>query len=440
MNQFLSRIRHPACAVLVRNLIVVVFFIGSSAGSTVDLAADDMWDTLEGEGRALDIMGLQRIADGLQIYGVEYVEELIEAPNVSGAEPALSRVERKQLYVIRVGHDEGILWRHVYPSLPDVHEIFSADTAHNGYMCIVFGEKTRQQDLLKPVLIQIDAQGKILWARRNLIDSRIATAAGNPSLEQIANLDTLRVSATPGNGCMLAFITRVVTRDTENFYLHLIQHDQDGSERWHHTTETQLFGRMFLISDADAKHYDIVQTNQSRDAAIQAMIQGEPFNPQTSVMGISYSGDVLYSIDSPASLVSVWVNGVANANGENILIVGKTRSAWAVFLNSDGEVVQRFDSLPGEFNAVAATLSGGYVLVRGHSMTFANDKLQPGLTVDINNAVIRRYINQYLTARLPDDIPVEQIVAWKSDEYLLLYKLGSRLLKVKVPAKSHEGQ
>ena len=142
---------------------------------------------------------------------------------------------------------------------------------------------------------------------------------------------------------------------------------------------------------------------------------------------------MLYSIDSPASLVSVWVNGVANASDENILLVGKTRSAWAGYLNSGGEIVQHFDALSGEFNAVAATLSGGYVLVRGNSITFADDKLQPGPTMDINSAVTRRYINHYLMARLPDDIPVEKIVAWKTDEYLLLFKLGGRLLKVKIP-------
>ena len=117
MNQSPFRIRRPACAVLVRSVMVMVCFTGGAEG----IAADDMWDALEGEGKALDIMGLERIADGLQIYGAEYVEELIEvdAPNVSGSEPTLSRIVRKQLYVIRVGHDERILGRHVYPSLPD---------------------------------------------------------------------------------------------------------------------------------------------------------------------------------------------------------------------------------------------------------------------------------------------------------------------------------
>ena len=33
-------------------------------------------------------------------------------------------------------------------------------------------------------------------------------------------------------------------------------------------------------------------------------------------------------------------------------------------------------------------------------------------------------------ARLPDDMPVEQMIALGNHEYMILYKLGSKLVKV----------
>jgi hypothetical protein len=36
-------------------------------------------------------------------------------------------------------------------------------------------------------------------------------------------------------------------------------------------------------------------------------------------------------------------------------------------------------------------------------------------------------------------LPVDQIVPWNTNQYLLLYKLGSRLLKVNVPDHGHHG-
>lgn len=430
MNDAVYRTGHSPWALLLRTLAATACIVMAPAG----FSGDDMWQVLAADGNTLDIMGLEPISDGLRIYGAQYVEQLVKSPGERGAEATLSTMVRKQLYVMRIDHDERVRWRHVYAALPDVQEIFSANAARDGSLCIVFGERHLSQGVLDPVLVQLDAGGKILWARRNLTDVQDTSGTAKSTLEQIANLDTLRVVATPDNGCMLSFVSRVVNAEAERFYLHLIHHARDGIPRWRHKTQTSLFGRMFLVNDANNGYYVVVLTNQSRDAAIQAMVEGAAFNPQTTILGISHAGEVLYRVESPKSLAMVWVNAVANAQDDHILLAGKTQSAWAGYIDRDGRVAQRFEGPPGEFNAVGVKTQGGYLFARGSMVQEADEKLRPGRSMQINRLVTRRYTNRYLAARLPDDISVQQIVAWKPAEYLLLYKLGSRLLKINTSA------
>lgn len=388
-----------------------------------------MWDLLARQEPALEIMKLDKVADGLLIYG---------ARSTSSDRPGgtLSIIHR-QLSVIRVDQQEQISWRHAYSSLPDAHEVFATGTTPNGHSCVVYGEQRRGEELLNPVLLQLDPKGKIVWARREITGSRHTGARA--SLEQVANLDTIQVSATPDDGCLLVFVSRLLTQTTETYQLHFIQHRADGSEMWRESVPTQLYGRTFLLNDESARRYIIVQTNQSRDAAIAAMVQGVSFNPQTDVIGLSYRGKVLYHSPLTQNLEAVWVKGAVSGHDGSILLAGKSGSAWMGYLNANGKVLRQGMGLGREFSAVAADESGGYVFTGDGAVVVTDAKLQPLLTTEIGDTVVRRSVNKYLAARIPADMPVEQIIPWKTNQYLLLYKLGSKLLKVTVPAHGQHG-
>lgn len=392
-----------------------------------------MWDVLQRRGDELEVMKLERSADGLLLYGAKGDQSTAGREKMT-PDPALET--GRHLAVVYVDQSERIVRQQIYSALPDVHEIFSTRSTAKGEICIAYGEQRQGEELLNPVLVRLDAKGKIAWASREIISARHKTAGTTDSLEQVANFDTIQVGITPDNGCLLAFVTRVVTRDGETFRLSLIHHTSDGTVQWRKSVPTALYGRMFMLHDVAAKRYVMVQTNQSRDAAIAAMLQGVPFKPHTVMTGFDNTGEVVFHTELAGDLGSVWVNGVVPGPEAGILLVGKLQAAWAGNIATDGELLGQFSSSFKEFNAVTKTLSGNFAFAGAESLVVTDNQFRSQHNININDTITQQFVNQFLASRLPDDVPVEQIVAWHPREFLLLYKLGSRLVKVVVPAKT----
>ncbi|WP_455221240.1 hypothetical protein [Kaarinaea lacus] len=410
-----------------RRMAVSLLFIHSLC-----IANDNLWDVLNQEGRTLDIMSINSVADQLMFIGARYVELPSPAREQSEVSPVFPPLVRKQLFMMRVAPDEKVLWQQTYPVLPDVHEIYSAAASANQHLCIIYGEQSSEDEvILDPVLLQIDVHGKILWAKRNLITVSNGVNQGSGSLEQIANLDTLRVTTSPDNGCVLTYVTRTVEGQDEKFRLHISQHSAEGNVQWHQALDTELYGKLFLVRNEQANRYMVVQTNQSRDAAVRAMMLAVPFAPKTALIGIDYQGKVSFQRIDPQALSKLWVKTVLDANGKFILIAGKTKTAWAGLVNQDGEIKNYTDKLDDEFSASAAK-SSRFLLARGDHVTLTTGNLDIVSDQPTKDVTIRQYLNQYLMARLPDDLPVQQIIPAGNNEFLLLYTLGSKLLKVRL--------
>lgn len=414
-----------------RNFKFWVFF-ALLVSSCASLGAENLWHVLKREGKELDITSLASFAGEFAIVGAQYVEIPWASQGDTEISPLVPPIVRKQLYIIRVTENDNIVWRQSYPALPDVHEIFSVAATNDQRLCVLFGEQRSQEAILNPVLLQVDEAGKVLWVKRNVISSLATSLHKSASTTQVANLDTLRVVESTANGCVLTFVTHQLFNETEKFQLHAIQFLPDGTIQWQQHLDTEMYGKLFLINNRAANHYVIIQTNQSRDAAIEAMMLGVPFIPQAAVVGISFKGEVVYQFANPDSLSNVWVKDAYDAIGESFLIAGKTGTAWAGKLNKSGRVLSYVDVHEGEFNAVSEAESSGYLFARGDSLTLSDKNLKTHSDQKIKDVTTNQYINQYLMARLPDDLPVEQMILLHRNEYLLLYKLGSKLLKVRI--------
>lgn len=421
-------IRYPALFRRVRwRMAVALLFTHSLC-----IANDNLWDVLKQEGQALDIMSINSVADQLMLIGAKYVELPWLAQEQSEVSPVLPPLVRKQLFMMGIAPDEQVLWQQTYPVLPDVHEIYSTAATNNRHVCILYGEQSSDDEaILDPVLLQLDRHGKILWAKRNLI--KASNGGNQPSglLEQIANLDTLRVTTSPDNGCVLTYVTRSIEGPEEKFRLHIIQHSVEGNVQWRQALDTELYGKLFLVRNEQARQYVVVQTNQSRDAAVRAMMLAVPFVPKTALIGLDYQGKVSFQRIDPPALSRLWVKTVLDANGEFILLGGKTKAAWAGLVDQDGEIKIYTDKLDDEFTA-SAEKSGRFLLARGDHVTLTTGNLVIVSDQSTQDVTIRQYLNQYLMARLPDDLPVQQIIPVGNNEFLLLYTLGSKLLKVRL--------
>lgn len=420
------------CYLLSHHRVARLFALILFSASTSGFAASDFWEILQQQGKTLDIMSIDSAGGQLMVIGARYVEAPLVVPEGSEVSPFLPSVVRKQLFVMGVAANEQVLWQQTYPALPDVHEIYSSAASDNERLCVLYGEQpTDDASGLDPVLLQLDVQGKILWAKRNLITSSTVNAQGAGLLEQVANLDTLKVVTSPDNGCVLAYITRTISQEEEKFKLHVIEHTASGDVKWHQSLDTSLYGKMFLVHNRKAKRYVIVQTNQSRDAAVQAMMLAVPFVPKTALIGLDYSGEVSFQSIEPAELAKLWVKTAMDTDGDSVLLAGKTKAAWAGLVKPNGEIQSYTDRFDDEYSA-AATDSAGILLSRGDHLTLTSARLELVSDRAIQPITTRRYVNQYLAARLPDDLPVQQIIPVGRNEYLLLYTLGSKLLKIRI--------
>lgn len=413
-----------------RVFLRIVLLISGLFYVNAGYANDDLWKVLQKEGDALELMAIVSLGDSILLVGAKYEEQVWRANDGDGS-TLVAPVIRKQLHLINFNLDEKLIWSQSYPVFPDVNEIFSVSVTGGKHICIAYGRHYRNNEVINPVVLQLEPGGKIIWANTEAIPG--SSIKPSPStLVQVANLDSIKTVGTEDSGCGLGYILRRQTVDRESLEVNLLHFDNKGNLQWHFNRETDLYGKMFIAHDQQAKHFAIVQTNQSRDAAIEAMMAARAFTPHTSMSIVSSNGELVKYHKELQQLSNIWVKHIVDAPGERILLVGNSKSAWAGFIDTQGQVSGINNSLEGEFSHVNFREKNGYLLVRDESLVSTGKLLNPQLNRPISQLVKKKYSNAYIERKLPEQVAIQNIVPLKNNNYLILYKLGSILLKVEL--------
>ena len=398
-------------------------------------ANDNLWEMLQRDGDVLDLMAIEAIGTRVLLVGAKYEEQRLPV----GGEPVDDQMNetevRKLMHIISLNSEEKIEWQHSFPAIPDVNEVYSMSATRNGHLCIAYGRNYADNEFINPVVLQVDAKGKIGWADIEAIPESFLPDTSAKSYLQIANLESIRVIDTADNGCLLGYILRQESQNEETLQLNLIMINRDGSVKWHFNRETDLYGKMFLVHNNDSNIYIVVQTNQSRDAAIQAMMAGRPFSPKTSMLVMSPDGEMknFYDFDTLTDLSKVWVKQAVGASGAAVLLVGNAKNAWAGLVSEKGKLGTINNTLNGEFSYATKMHAGGYILVRSGSLVALDNQLNLMFDKPIEPFIRRNYVNAYLAKELTEQGPIQNIVPISKNTYLVLYKLASRLQKIEFP-------
>jgi hypothetical protein len=397
--------------------------------------AKDIWKLLEREGNAIELMAIDSIESSVVLVGAKYEQQQWQVTDDSDDNKIAPSVIRKQLHIIKIDKKESVEWQHSFSAMPDVNEIFSVSSTSGGRLCIAYGRYYHEGEFINPIMLQVDSGGKILWAIdqaiqvSNLHQSRAGLLDKNGSV-QVANLDSIRIIDTPENGCLLGYILRRQSDKGESYELHLQMTDSEGKQKWNYIGKTKLYGKMFLIRNKGDNQYTVVQTNQSRDAAIEAMMAASPYLPETSIKIISLKGKLKASYENIVDLSKVWIKAIMDVPGDSIMLVGNSSNAWMGQFNATGHISNIFNTLGGEFSFVSVKKPAGYLLVREDSLVVINDAFTPAVNQPINSLISKKYSNPYMDKQIRERVPVQNIVPLQENTYLMLYKLGSRLLKI----------
>ena len=409
-------------------LCIYVFMTGACQ------ASEDIWSLLKRDGDLLDLMAVETVDERAIFIAARYIEKEWDAGEVPELNQPATASIRKLLDLISINKDEQVEWEKSYSAVPDVNEIFSNDRTPQGRLCIAYGRTYANDELINPTVLQIDPAGKILWADPGAIPESSLPAVSPRSYTQIANIESIRIVGSASNGCLLGYILRHESVAGENFQLNLLMFNEHGNLQWHFSRESELYGKMFIIRNNDANNYAVLQTNQSRDAAIQAMMAGKPFSPVTNLVFLSAEGKLLNFFDDKAlpALSKTWVKHAVDASGENILLAGNLKNAWAGLMDSRGQLSKVNNMLDGEYSHVENLGSNQFMLVRGDNLVVLDEQLNALLNRPIDQLTVKKYVNTYIEKKLPEEGPIQNIVSIGKNAYFILYKLASRLIKIVV--------
>jgi hypothetical protein len=410
----------------------IIIMFAWSISTTLSYASDDVWSILKREGDVLDLMALEALDDKAILIGAKYIEKQWRSEEVPQASQFDASMIRKILHVMSINVQEQVEWQHSYSAMPDVNEIYATSRTRDGRLCIAYGGNYANDEFINPVILQVNASGKIIWANKAAIPEASLPKPSTRTYVQIANIESIRIVETADNGCLLGYILRHQTEQGETFQLNLLSMNEQGDQQWHFVHETTLYGKMFLIRNGDAHSYTVAQTNQSRDAAIEAMMAARPFSPLNNILVVSDKGELVKYYDSNAlsHLSKIWIKHIVDVPGDEILMVGNSKNAWAGFIDINAQLKSSNDTLKGEFLFVRTNRSKGYIMVRDDSVVSFDDKLTPRADKEIEKLVKQKYVNAYLQAKLPERGPIQNIVPLGKNAYFILYKLASRLQKI----------
>jgi hypothetical protein len=301
---------------------------------------------------------------------------------------------------------------------------------------VVYGGEPLLDTAINPLMLRLNANGDSLWYKPVFPPADSADLDFLPT-EQIANLDAINVAATSNKACLLALITRSVQSQSETFRLHLIRYDSQGNINWHKVLPTGLYGTTYLLTNSAASRHFVVTTNLSRDAALEAMILGQPFVPQINIATIDSEGTWLHNIYRATPLSDTWLNGAIVSAPDSLILVGKKHGSWIAHIQSDGHVINEYidngnDRIGDGFQAIANRDKSGFIITHNGFISIFDLQLRLQTTLNIADFTTQSYANPNLSSQLPRDLPVEKLLPLNTNDYLLFYKYGSRLEKINI--------
>lgn len=425
--------------------LLFLFWISAVPAGFAD---DSLWQHLRANEDAIELMGMESVQGNIVFIGARYSEERQKEPLVreqaSEAAPAISPESldlaepalRKLLHIFKINESEKIQWSQSYPALPDNHEIFSTAGTVKGGLCLVYGEFVDQNQPLKPIVLQMSGDGKIMWmqkfsALRQLFSKPEQSTQNSAGI--VANLDSIRIKGTLDNGCVTTFVSRNVVEEAVSHRLHVIKHDSQGREQWNKKIDTELYGKLLLERDATTGQLIIVQTNQSRNAAIEAMLKAEPFSPRTAIYRIGKGGHLESTFSQPKYLKNVWVNAVLSMDNGDLLLAGRKGGSWLGLISPAYELKKVFDKGEHEITAVNAKKNHTFVVATQDEIVVINELFKQIGRQSLQSQPINDYSNRFLINRMPDQISVEHILPVGSgNNYLVFFQLGARLSEIKI--------
>ena len=414
----------------------------------VSMAGTSLWQHLKTNEEVIELMGMEPVQDGIVFYGATYSEERQKEPSLQDFESDLEPVTpsvptdlaepvlRKLLYIFKINKKENIEWFYSYPAVPDNQEIFSVASSSTGGLCLVFGESSDQDSPLNPIVMQVDRNGKIVWLRNfsvlwQSLDNKKQISPDADGL--VANLDTIRVKGSADNGCVMTFVSRLTVKDDVNYNLHVIKHDENGGEIWKLDQDTELYGKLLLERDKKTGDFIIILTNQSRNAAIEAMLKSTPFTPISAVYRVGSKGKMEGKVIQPEFLKNVWVNALATVDNGDILLAGKKGGTWMAIMSPSYKVKKVVERGEHEITAVNAKRNHTFVVATQDEILLVSDLLKQIKTQSLRSNPVHNYSNRFLLNRMPEQINVERILPVGSgDNYLVFFQLGVRLSEIKM--------
>jgi hypothetical protein len=421
----IRRFSHPKLGIIM--CVLTVYSVHPAVGDT-------LWDYLARYPTSVDLMDIAPADHQFFVIGARSEFLRWESDSTPPVETIVPPLQRNLLLVLNVDkREQDLVWHREYANLPDVHEVYSTAPTTDHQLCIVYGSDTRKETGINPLMVRLDRTGGSLWFK-HVFPQDTDTDSEFVSGEHIANLDAIKLTATANNACLLALITRS-TQFEETFRLHLIRYGEQGEIVWHKVLPTNLYGKSHLLSAHPPWRHFVVQTNVSRDAALQAMMRGQAFIPQINMIVLDSDGGVLPKIDLPNTLNDAWLYNAMATSPKSLLFVGKKGGPWLAHIHSDGHVAtEHFDNnkiiTSGAVTAITARGKRGYIITHDGYISVLDPKLHLQSTEAIKDMVTKSYHNPQLALEHPEHLAVDKLLPLNTAHYLLFYQYGSQLVEV----------
>ncbi len=395
-------------------------------------AQETLWNYLAQHGIDVDLMD---IAPGKGRFFIAGVRSVAIPWDTAEEQTIVPPMRRNLLLVLTATNgDQHLLWRREYTDLPDVYEVYSIAATTNEHLCVVYGNQPAEQTAINPFVVRLDNKGEPLWFK-HIFPGGTEPGPDFLPTEHIANLDAIYMATSDNNSCVLAFVTRSVEGYDETYRLHVTRYDPNGAVAWHQSRQTDLYGKMLVVSSTPTSRHFLVQTNMSRDAALQAMILGQPFVPKITITSWDADGRLQQTVDLKNGFKNVWLHNVMATSADSLLIIGKKGRPWMAHVQRSGSTLNEFvgeNKSPDNdaFDAIAPQGSDGYVVTHNGHISRFDSTLKQQSVWKIEDVTIKDFHNPRLITQLPNDLSVEKILPLSTQHYLLFYQYGSRLRAV----------
>ncbi|WP_455205531.1 hypothetical protein [Kaarinaea lacus] len=336
--------------------------------------------------------------------------------------------------VLQINRDEKVVAQYVYNQAPEVEDVYAAVTTSNNHLCILYSQKVTGAEI-SPVILRANSRGGMRWVKTLFDRSSTGLNLRRHPLAKIANSDAITLVAADSDSCVIAFVVSIELPHEVIYKLHTLKLDTDGKLLWHQVYDATHYGKLFAAYNKSSDLLVVVQSNLAREVAIVAMMLGEPYVPLLEILLMKKSGEVRQTVEKLTPLSGLWLKTVLNTSTESILFAG----------NKDAAVVLEFNLITGamkQYNFPVDVVelglrknAGGYVFAGEDNFIQITNQYKPELIQSIKEITTFTYIHpsaaNYLLLDAAENRSLQDIVPLNDREYLLLYKEGNRLVKIK---------